>query len=134
MKLKNKEISTSFFTQLDSIRRVQYSKNDQETEIFVDINPNILIQFLKDIDQVELSKNGQFEKEYHFNIAPIGYSDPPKCKDKISIQFFPETCKYRMVIWNTFLVEPDWCTESQVVYSFEIKDNQIKNFWRNEAG
>jgi len=100
----------------------------------IDLNPTLLAQFLKDINQKALVNNGQFEKEYHFNIAPKGYSDPKTCKDKISIEFYPDKCGYRMVIWNTFLVETDWCTESQVIYSFEIRGDQIMDFHRNEAG
>lgn len=134
MKLQNKALQKKFFLQLDSIRNVQYPNSDQETEIMVDINSNLLTQFLKDIDQTALSKNGRFEKEYHFNIAPKGFSDPKTCTDKISIEFYPEHCSYQMIIWNTFLVEPDWCSEHQIMYSFEIKDNRIINFRRDEAG
>ena len=134
MKLQNKKFQDDFFKQLDSIRKVQYPNNDQETEIMIDIDRKLLIQFLKDIDQPALSKNKSFEKEYHFNIAPKEYSDPPECKDKISVEFYPENCGYRMVIWNTFLVEENWCTESQVVYGFEIQNDRVVNFSRNEAG
>ena len=134
MKLQNKKIQDDFFKQLDSIRKVQYPDNDQETEIMIDIDRKLLTQFLKDIDQPALTKNKSFEKEYHFNIAPKEYSDPKKCKDKISVEFYPENCGYRMVIWNTFLVEENWCTESQVIYSFDIQNDRITNFSRNLAG
>lgn len=134
MKLQNKELQNDFFKQLDSIRHIQYPNNDQETEIMVDFTPAMLKQFLKDIDTATLSKTGRFEKEYYFNIAPKGYSDPKVCKDKISVEFDFATCTYRMVIWNSFLVEPNWCTEHQVVYGFTIKNNKIIDLERNEAG
>lgn len=134
LKLQDKKIQDIFFRQLDSTRRTQYPNNDQEKEIMVDLNPSLLMQFLKDIDRTVLSKTGRFEKEYHFNTAPEGFSDPASCKDKISIEFSTENCRYRMMIWNTFLAEPDWCTESQVIYDFEIKGDKITGFERNEAG
>ena len=134
LKLQDKKLQNIFFKQLDSTRHIQYPNNDQEKEIMIDLNQKLLDQFLKDIDQTAFSKTGRFEKEYHFNIAPKGYSDPAICKDKISIEFYPENCSYRMMIWNTFLAEPDWCTESQVIYSFEIKGDKIAGFERNEAG
>jgi hypothetical protein len=134
MKLQKKNLEDNFFRQLDSVRRIQYPDNDQEKEKMIDLNPTLLAQFLKDIDQNALLNNGQFEKEYHFNIAPKGYSDPEKCRDKISIEFSPDDCRYRFVIWNTFLAEPGWCTESQVIYSFEIRGDQLMGFYRNEAG
>ena len=134
MRLQNKALQDDFFIQLDSIRHVQYPNNDQAIGITVDLTPALLIQFLKDIDQDSLIKNERFEKEYHFNIAPEGYSDPPKCKDKISIEYYPESCKYRMVILNTFLSESNWCTGHQVVYSFGIKGDRVVDFGRNEAG
>ena len=134
MKLQNQGLQDDLFKKIDSIRRVQYPDNDQAKEIMIDLTPKMLNQFLKDIDQAVLSKTGKFEKEYHFNIAPKEFSDPPICKDKISIEFYTENCRYRMMIWNTFLAEPGWCTESQVIYSFEIKDDGITGFERNEAG
>lgn len=134
MKLKNKSVQDNFFNHLDSIRKFQYPENNQETEIMVDLNQMLLNQFLKDIKQVVFSKTGRFEKEYYFDIAPEGYRDNETCKDKISIEFNPKSCRYQMVIHNTFLVEPNWCTESQVIYSFEIKGDRIINFSRNEAG
>lgn len=135
LNLKDEKLQSDFFKQLDSIRKAQYpNNNEQENEIMVDITPALLKFFLKDIDKAILSKNASFEKEYHFNIAPKGYTDPKKCKDKISVEFYQEHCSYRIVIWNTFLVQDDWCSEHQVIYSFEIKDDQIINFGRNEAG
>jgi len=134
MQLQNKVLQENFFNQLDSILHVQYPKNDKEAGISVDLNQILLSQFLKDIDPSTFSKTGRFEKEYHFNIAPAAYSDPETCKDKISIEFYPERCMYRMVIRNSFLVEPNWCTEHQVIYSFTIENDKIEGFERNEAG
>ncbi len=133
MQLNNKEFQNKFFILLDSVRNFQHPPNDKEKEMMVDLNQKLLNQFLKDIDTKEFSKNNTFEKEYHFNIAPKNYSDPADCKDKISVQYFPGK-GYRVVIFNTFLVEPNWCTEHTVVYGFEIKGNRIINFGRNEAG
>ena len=134
LSLKDEKLQTNFFTQLDSIRKAQYPNDDQENEIMIDITSALLNSFLNDIDQSVLSKTKGFAKEYHFNIAPKGYADPKKCKDKISIEFYQENCRYRMTIWNTFLVENDWCSEHQVIYGFEIKNGQIIDFERNEAG
>jgi len=134
IKLENKGLQKSFFTQLDSIRKVQYPDNDQETEIFVDLTPRLLNQFLKDINKDYLIKNGDFEKEYNFNISPPDYTDHIDCKDKIKIKYYPNSCSFRMEIHNTFLVPDNWCTESMVVYGFTIRDGKITDFGRNVAG
>lgn len=132
LKLTNKNIQTDFFHQLDSIRKVQYPKNDQDTAIFVDLTPKLLDKFLRDLNEDEFSKAGNFEKEYNFNIAPPKYTDSKECSDKISITFDKRTCSFRLVIYNEFFAE--WCQESIVVYGFKIKGNKISDFRRNEAG
>ena len=134
LKLKEDKLQTAFFAKLDSIRKVQYPNNDQEKNIMVDLTPRFLNKFLNDINPDSLGINKAFDQEYHFNIAPKNYTDPKTCKDKISITFDEENCNFRLQIFNTFLVEPNWCTESMVIYSFLINDDEIIDFWRNEAG
>ncbi len=135
LRLNEIELQTQFFNQLDAILRIQYPNNEnREADIFVDLNVNLLNQFLKDIDGDLLTKNGKFEKEYDFNIAPEEYYDSEKCNDKISIQFDKTDCSFRMVISNSFLAEPNWCTESTIIYAFKIIDNHIVDFNRNAAG
>lgn len=134
LKLKDKNLRLGFFVKLDSIRKVQYPDNDQETSIMVDLTPEYLINFLTDIDSDSLLVNRQFEQEYHFNTAPKGYTDPKICKDKIAVSFNHENCSFRLDVYNTFLVQPDWCTESMVIYEFKIKNDRIVDFWRQEAG
>jgi len=134
LKLKDKALQKEFFFMLDSIRKVQYPDNDQELTIMVDLTPEYLNKFLTDLNKDSLRLNNTFEKEYHFNIAPKGYTDPKVCKDKIQITFDEEYCSFRMVIYNTFFVEPNWCTESTIVYTFRIEEDRIIDFGRNEAG
>jgi hypothetical protein len=132
LKLMDKHIKAGFFQQLDSIRKVQYSKNDQDTDIFVDLTPKLLDKFLKDLNKDQLAKTGNFEKEYNFNIAPKKYKDSKECKDKISITYDKKYCGFRLVIYNEFFAE--WCQESTVVYGFKINGDRIYDFSRNEAG
>lgn len=134
LKLRDKELQIDFFSKLDSVRKVQYPNNDQETSIIVDLTPEYLTEFLADINLGSLIANRQFEKEYHFNIAPKDYIDPEICKDKIAVSFDAGNCSFRLNVYNTFLVEPDWCTESVVVYGFNIENDKIVDFWRQEAG
>ncbi len=134
LKLKDKALQKEFFFMLDSIRKVQYPDNDQELTIMVDLTPEYLNKFLADLNNDSLRLKNTFEKEYHFNIAPKGYTDPKVCKDKIQITFDEEHCSFRMNIYNTFLVEPNWCTESTIVYTFKIEGDRIIDFGRNEAG
>ena len=134
LKLKEKDLRTQFFFSLDSIRKVQYPNDDQENSIMVDLTPEYLNKLLADINYDSLKQNSRFVKEYHFNIAPENFTDPKICKDKIEITFDKTTCKFRLRIYNTFLAEPNWCTESSVIYVFGIKNNRIVDFWRNEAG
>ena len=134
LKLKESLCRESFLTQLAAIRQKQYPSNDQEVSIMVDLTPEYLEKFLHDIDIYLFTTNNYFEKEYHFNIAPEGYTDPKVCKDKITISFNSENCSFTLKIFNTFLVEPNWCTESMVIYSFKIEGDRIIDFWRNEAG
>lgn len=132
--LRDKELQADFFSKLDSIRKVQHPNNDQETSIMVDLTPEYLIEFLDDISLDSLTANKQYEKEYHFNITPKSYTDPEICKDKIAVSFDEENCSFRLNVYNSFLVEPDWCTESMVVYGFKIENDKIVDFWRQEAG
>jgi hypothetical protein len=134
LKLEDHEMQTDFFACLDSIRKVQYPDDDQEVSIMVDLTPAYLNEFLADIDLDALSQNNHFERAYHFNLAPEGFTDPEICKDKIAVSFDVEHCSFRLNIYHTFLVEPDWCTESMVVYGFKIKHDEIFGFWRQEAG
>lgn len=134
LQLKNKKLQSDFFKQLDSIHRMQYPDGNPDSAIFIDMTPKMLNQFLKDIDTAVLSKTGRFEKEYHFKIAPKGFTDPATCKDKITIEFYPGSCGYRIVIDNTFLVQPNWCTESEVSYYFKIRNGLIVDFGRQAAG
>lgn len=132
--LKNKEIQSTFFYKLDSTRKVQYPENDQEISMMVDLTPEYLNKFIADINLDTLLVNKRFGKEYHFNISPNGYSDPKRCKDKIEVIFDEKQCTFRLNIYNTFLVEPNWCTESMVVYGFSILNGKIVDFGRQEAG
>lgn len=134
LKLKNNELRLDLLAKIDSIRKVQYPDNDQESSIMIDLTAEYLSRFLSDIDSDSLTKNQRFEKEYHFDIAPKGFTDPADCKDKIAVSLDKEDCSFRLNIFNTFLVEPNWCTESMVVYGFKIKNNRIIDFWRQEAG
>lgn len=134
LKLKYKNLQSEFFGKIDSIRTVQYPNNHQEISIMDDMTPEYLNKFLADINLDSLSKNNQFEQEYHFNIAPEDFTDPDICKDKIEVSFNDKDGSFRLSIYNTFLVELDWCTESMVIYGFSIKEDKIINFWREEAG
>jgi hypothetical protein len=124
----------NFIYKIDSVRKIQYPNGREDKEIFVDFDKKMLSQFLKDINQKEFYKNNTFEKEYHFNIAPRKYSDPEICKDKISIEFFSETCVYCIRINNTFLVPDNWCTESEVIYYFDLKNGKIDYFNIQQVG
>ena len=134
VKLKDKELQDEFFKQLDSIKKVQYSNYTQDTGNSVDITPNLLRQFLENINADSLQMNGVYESHFFFNIAPPQYVDSKKCKDIISIQYFID-CGFRMVIDNVYLVEKEGCIGgSQVVYGFKIIDGKIVDFGRQEAG
>lgn len=135
MQLKNEDLQEDFFRHLDSTLQVQYPNKkdrDEDAGIFAELNKVMLVQFLQDIDQSAMSKNGSFEKEYYLNIAPKGYFD--KCKDKISIAFNQLSSKFSMRIFNSFKAEQGWCTEHSVVYFFSIHDNRVVDFDRNAAG
>src|SRR5690606_2091025 len=133
-KLKDSTIQSDFFAKLDSIRKIQYPEDDQENSIMVDITPEYLNQFLADIKIDSLEINNSFEKAYHFNIAPQDYTDPEICKDTIKVIFDDENCTFHLNVYNTFLVELDWCTESIVMYGFRIINGKVTDFWRQEAG
>lgn len=134
MLLKDEELQNHFFSQLDSIKKVQYPNNDQEDSIFIDMTPEYLHHFLSSINIDTLKKNNIFTLDYYFKRSPEGYSDPEKCKDKIQISFDEKYCILKLNISNTFLAEPDWCGESTVVYGFKIKNYKIIGLWRGMAG
>jgi len=132
LKLSNKNTEASFFHQLDSVRILQSSKNDEGSSIFVDLNSKLLTKFLKDLDTTQLVKTGNFTKEYYFNIAPQKFHDSKNCKDRISLDFDKQTCSFKIVVYNEFFAE--WCQESNVIYTFKIKAEKICNFKRDVAG
>ena len=134
LRLQRKELQDDLLAKIDSTRKVQYPDNDQESSIMVDLTAEYLTRFLNDIEIDTLTQNRRFEKEYHFNSAPEGYTDPAECKDKIVVSFDDQNCSFRLDIHNTFLVEPSWCTESLVVYGFKINSSKVTGFWRQEAG
>jgi len=49
--------------------------------------------------------------------------------EKIEVSFNDKDGSFRLSIYNTFLVEPDWCTESIVIYGFSIKEDKIISMW-----
>lgn len=134
LKIMDQEVQADFLSKIDSTRKVQYPENDQETSIMVDLSPEYLNEFLSDIDSDTLRVNKRFEKDYHFNIAPKEFTDPKLCKDKIAVSFDEKDCSFQLIVHNTFLVEPDWCTESMVIYGFKMQEGKIFDFWRQEAG
>ncbi len=127
-------MARSFFHCVDTVRRFQYPKGDQDTTISVDIPRHILHDFLRYLDDDALRLSGEAEMEFQFNIAPKGYIDPAVRKDKVSIRFFPERCRFRMVVSTHFLVPPNWCQGAQVVYGFTIGQDRVLAFYRDEAG
>lgn len=132
--LKHEELQSAFFKQLNSVRTSQYPNNDQLVNIMVDLTPEYLNQFLKDLKIDSLEQNNYFVKEYHFKIAPPEYTDPEICKDQIIVSYDSIACAFTLLINNTFLVQPDWCAESSVIYTFRINGNRISYFRRQEAG
>ena len=129
--LNDSQLFTSFFQQLDSVIAYQYPQGKSE---YGDINAAFMIEFLSDLNPDSLEKNNTFKKSYHFNRALEGYTDPEVCMDDIRIDFLPEECQFKMTIYETFLVSPDWCTEHASIYYFKITRNRISEFVRNEAG
>lgn len=135
MNLSNSELQNDLFFHIDSIRKFQYPNNDQDSCNSVELTPELLTKFLKDLNTDTLLETSSFKAFYHFNIFCPSFSDNETCKDKISVQFSKETCNFRMVIDNTYLVEQNDCIGgSQVVYSFRISNNKIVDFGRQEAG
>lgn len=130
--LKNPTIQKSFFRQLDSMLKIQYPKNDQEKDIFVDLTPKMLDQFLSDLDTNLLIKNGAFDKSYHFNIAPPMYKDTKTCSDQITLEYDVHSNYFSLIISNRFYAE--WCQESAVRYFFILTKNTIRIIGRSEAG
>lgn len=127
-------VQSDFFLQLDSVVKQQYPNNDLDTGGTVDMYPALLVDLMNDIDTGSLQNKFYWEDYYHFNRAPAGFTDPEYCKNKVSIEYLEDVCSYRMVLHHTFLVEPNWCTESQVVYFFKIINGQLSEFTRNAAG
>ena len=134
LKLKEKELQIEFFLKLDSIKKLQYPDKDQDTCNSVDLTPALLNKILKDINGMTLQEKGVFTSFYNFNIACPGFTDSEVCKDKVSIHFFEESCCFRIVIENSYMVEGDCIGGSQVVYGFKIDNGRIIDFGRQEAG
>lgn len=132
LNLKNPAIQKSFFRQLDSILKIQYPNNDQEKDIFVDLTPKMLNQFLSDLDTNVLIKNGAFDKSYHFNIAPPMYKDTKACSDQITLEYDIHSNYFSLIIGNRFYAE--WCQESAVRYFFIITNKKVLLLDRTEAG
>lgn len=135
LQLKNKELQADFFRVLDSTRKSQYRNNDQDIYNLVDITPDLLRKFLKDINADTLARHDVFEARYFFNIAPRSFTDSKKCDDLVTLRFFREDGSFRMIIDNVYPVEELGCAGgAQVIYGFKIRDNRIVDFDRQAAG
>ena len=132
LQLKLPVIQKSFFRQLDSMLKIQYPNNDQEKDIFVDLKPNMLNQFLSDLDTNLLIKKGAFDKSYHFNIAPPMYKDTKTCSDQITLEYDVHSNYFSLIISNRFYAE--WCQESAVRYFFILTKKKVILLDRTEAG
>lgn len=132
LQLKLPAIQKSFFRQLDSMLKIQYPNNDQDKDIFVDLRPKMLSQFLSELDTNTLIKNGAFDKSYHFNIAPPMYKDTKACSDQITLEYDTHSNFFTLIISNRFYAE--WCQESAVRYFFIITNKKVLLLDRTEAG
>lgn len=133
-KLNDKKLQDDFFKQRDSVQKAQYPNSDQDIKNSVDLTRQMLMQFLKDFNIETFKKTGTYENYYFFNISPPQFKDSKVCKDKISVQYFKESCTYRMIIENVYMVEKDCIGGQQVSYTFKIIKNKIADFGRDEAG
>lgn len=133
-RLREPALFRSFFQCVDSMRRVDYPNDDQDTTIAVDLSPSMLEELLRQADFEEFQRTGECGVGFQFNIAPKGHRDPPACRDSVWVHFAPDRCEFRMVIKSTFLDEPNWCIEHNVSYGFRIGMDRILGFGRNEAG
>ena len=129
--LKDKQSQESFFKQLNLVISKQYPPN-KEKEI-LDITPQILNQFINDIDKTTFSLTKSFTKEYKFNLVPNQYSNSKDYKNTISITFDEKECTYRLTLINFYQTD-EWSDETSIVYSFRILYGEIIDFRRQEAG
>lgn len=145
--LKEKNIQQDFFKKIDSVFVIQYP-NPKDRESSINITPEILNKYLRDIDKQSLKDSlVVFEdvtlanKEYHFKFIPKSFNQwkTSNYKNNIYIRHSAKDCSFSLYINYSCLIdfegdEDDVVEEHLIFYYFRIINGKIVDFGRNEVG
>lgn len=124
---ENAKMQRSLFEQINNWKKV-YDKNNEflDDSIFVSLDEQKLIDFLKNLKSEHTGQINYFEKDYEFNSNPSQYKNNSKCKDHIKLTFDEKECSYLLTVQNCFYVEDFGCSEHDVFYIFKIINGSVK--------
>jgi hypothetical protein len=131
--LKNKDLQTDFFAQLDAAYKAGIVENGGEVtadDVWQDITPEALQQFLGDAEKGGFAESKKFEKEYLSVTTPSNSKNSKSCMDRLSISFDDSACTFSLAIADATVDSDNECTESMSSLVFKITDGKILNFER----
>jgi hypothetical protein len=140
LSLLDSSVQQQFFHKRDSMKQIQILGKDSVA--FIDINSEIIDDFINSIDIDLFIKNHFFWKDYECLPNCLPGTDR---RGWISLEYYPENwgCGFRLTIQNVYLEvyddEPDKiyeiiAYEQMVVYGFDIINNKIVDFIRHLTG
>jgi len=86
-----------------------------------DLTENILFEFLKNVNIVELKNGKEIEREFLFENFKCD------CRDKLSITYSKENNRFELKVYESYFEKDlDWCPETSYFFSFQLDKNKIK--------
>lgn len=145
--LRKKDVQQDFFKKMDSIFVVQYP-NKKDRENTINVTPEILNRYLKDINEQSLRDSlvvfndvTLANKEYNFKFIPKSFHQwkTSNYKNTIYIRYSPNHCSFGLYINYSCIIdfedEEDKVIEEHLIfYHFKIVNGKIVDFGRNEVG
>jgi hypothetical protein len=131
--LKNTDLQTDFFAKLDAAYKAGIIENGGEVtadDVWQDITPEALQQFLGDAEKGGFAESKKFEKEYLSVATPSDSKNSANCMDRLSLSFDDSDCSFSLAIIDALLDSDNECTESMGSLVFKITDGKIVDFER----
>ncbi|WP_334126806.1 hypothetical protein [Empedobacter brevis] len=128
--LTRKDMETEFFRKLDAVISKQYPEEKEKQTI--DITPELLNQFLRDLNINTLKNDSVFQKKYGVKLTSEN-TETRNESNTMELMYFPQDCTYRLSV-NNYYETNEFSDERSVSYSFKIENGHVTAFRRQEAG
>jgi hypothetical protein len=116
-------IANDFLQEIESSKKMQ---SNSDSVFYIDVNKDLLYDFINKIDLNVLEKENYFSIEY----KRLCGTDRTGL---VLIEFYQAECAFRLVVINKYSTL-EFDNESSVSYSFQILNQKIRKFKRFLAG